>query len=41
MEEPLIMGLQNREDMKLILEDDKAFCLEMEKYIAEWSKGIF
>jgi len=28
LEEPLIMGLANREDLKSILEDDKPFCNE-------------
>jgi hypothetical protein len=33
LEEPLIMGLASREDLKSILEEDKPFCKEMEKYI--------
>ena len=41
LEEPLILGLEKREDLKAILEDDKLFCAEMQKYIEEWSKSIY
>lgn len=29
LEEPLILGLEKREDLKAILEEDKLFCAEM------------
>ncbi|CAD8206691.1 unnamed protein product [Paramecium pentaurelia] len=41
LEEPLIMGLANREDLKSILEDDKPFCNEQQKVITQWAENIY
>jgi hypothetical protein len=40
-EEPLILGLESREDMKTILDEDSAFVTEMEAYLEEWADSIY
>lgn len=35
------MGLENREDLKAILDDDKKFVQEMETYLEEWADSIY
>ena len=37
----MILGLESRQDMKAILEEDTAFVGEMEAYLEEWSDSIF
>ncbi|CAK59945.1 unnamed protein product (macronuclear) [Paramecium tetraurelia] len=41
LEEPLIMGLTSREDLKSILEDDKPFCIEQQNVIQQWAENIY
>jgi hypothetical protein len=41
LDEPLILGLDNKEDFKSILEGDPKFRKEIEAYFEEWSDSIY
>lgn len=41
LEEPVILGLEKREDLKAVIEDDKQFVQEMSDYLEEFADSIY